>query len=46
MNNLRGQACIVGIGETTHRRVWPGRSMWGLCAEAVAMAIKDAGLRR
>jgi len=44
--NIRGQAAIVGVGETPHRRVWPGRSMWGLCAEAAAMAIKDAGLTR
>ncbi|MBI2887848.1 MAG: thiolase family protein [Chloroflexi bacterium] len=44
--SLRGKACIVGIGETEHRRVWPGRSMFGLCAEAAAEAIRDAGLRR
>ncbi|MBI2886007.1 MAG: thiolase family protein [Chloroflexi bacterium] len=44
--SIRGKAAIVGIGETPHRRVWPGRSMWGLCAEAAAEAIRDAGLRR
>lgn len=43
---IRGKAAIVGIGETPHRRVWPGRSTWGLCAEAAAEAIRDAGLRR
>ena len=43
---LRGKAAVVGIGETPHRRVWPGRTMWGLCAEAAAEAIKDAGLTR
>ncbi len=43
---LRGKAAIVGIGETPHRRVWPGRTMWGLCAEAAAEAIRDAGLSR
>ncbi|MBI2886009.1 MAG: thiolase family protein [Chloroflexi bacterium] len=44
--SLRGTAAIVGIGETEHRRVWPGRSMYGLCAEAAAEAVRDAGLRR
>ena len=44
--NLRGTAAIVGVGETPHRRVWPGRSMMGLCAEAAAEAIRDAGLKR
>lgn len=44
--SLRGKAAIVGIGETAHRRVWPGRSMPGLCAEAAAMALEDAGLSR
>ena len=44
--SLRGKAAVVGIGETPHRRVWPGRSMLGLCAEAAAEAIQDAGLRR
>jgi hypothetical protein len=38
LEELRGKAAIVGIGETPHRRVWPGRSMWGLCAEAAAEA--------
>lgn len=42
----RGDACVVGIAETPHRREWPGRSERGLCAEAAAMAIKDAGLRK
>lgn len=46
LDELRGKAAIVGIGETPHRRVWPGRSMWGLCAEAAAEAIRDAGLSR
>ena len=45
-NTIRGKAVIVGIGETAHRRVWPNRSMLGLCAEAAAEAIRDAGLRR
>ncbi len=44
--SLKGKACIVGIGETAHRRNWPGRTERGLCAEAAAMAIADAGLRR
>lgn len=44
--SLRGKACIIGIGETVHRRDWPGRTERGLCAEAAAMAIADAGLKR
>ena len=44
--SLRGKAAIVGIGETPHKRSWPGRSALGLCAEVAAEAIKDAGLRR
>src|SRR5688572_3647957 len=42
---LRGSAAIVGIGETPHRRSWPGRSMIGLCAQAAKQAIADAGLK-
>lgn len=44
--SLRGKACIIGIGETEHRRNWPGRTERGLCAEAAAMAIADAGLKK
>jgi acetyl-CoA acetyltransferase len=44
--SLRGKAAIVGIGETLHKRSWPGRSEMGLTAEAAAEAIADAGLRR
>lgn len=44
--SLRGKACIIGVGETAHRRNWPGRTERGLCAEAAALAIADAGLRR
>lgn len=44
--SLRGKAAIVGIGETPHRRAWPGRTERGLCAEAAAMAIADAGLHK
>lgn len=42
--SLRGQACIIGIGETPHRRRWPGKSALGLGVEAARMAIEDAGL--
>ena len=42
--SLRGEAAIVGIGETVHRLDWPGRSAWGLFAEAAKLAIEDAGL--
>lgn len=41
---LRGKVAIVGIGEPPMRRDWPGRTDYGLCAEAAAMAIQDAGL--
>ena len=44
--NLRGKAAVIGIGETPHRRNWPGRTEQGLCAEAAAMAIKRAGLKK
>ena len=43
---LRGRAAIVGIGEVPTRRVHEGRSLYGLCAEAAAMAIRDAGLTK
>jgi acetyl-CoA acetyltransferase len=43
---LRGNSAIVGIGETAHKRSWPGRTALGLAAEAAAEAIADAGLRR
>ncbi len=42
--SLRGRAAIVGIGEVPTRRVHEGRSMYGLCAEAASIALKDAGL--
>jgi acetyl-CoA acetyltransferase len=41
---MRGKLAIVGYGETPHVRNWPGRTDYGLCAEAGAMAIQDAGL--
>ena len=44
--SLRGKAAIVGIGETPHRRNWPGRTAFGLCAEVAAQAIRDAGLKK
>jgi acetyl-CoA acetyltransferase len=44
-DSLRGKACIVGIGETAHRRSWPGRTSYGICAEAAREAIDDAGLK-
>ena len=43
---LRGRAAIVGIGEVPTRRVHEGRSLYGFCAEAAAMAIRDAGLTK
>ena len=43
---LRGKAAIVGIGEVPTRRSYPGRTMYGLCAEAARSAIQDAGLRK
>ena len=44
--SLRGKAAIVGIGEVPTRRIHEGRTMYGLCAEAAGMAIKDAGLKK
>ena len=44
--SLRGEAAIVGIAEVPTRRSYPGRTMYGLCADAVRMAIDDAGLRK
>ena len=43
---LRGKVAIVGIGEVPTRRVIPGRTMIGLCAEAARSAIADAGLTK
>ena len=43
---LRGKVAIVGIGEVPTRRVIPNRTMLGLCAEAAASAIADAGLTK
>ncbi|MCH8186413.1 MAG: thiolase family protein [Chloroflexi bacterium] len=43
---LRGKAAIVGIGEIPTRRSHPGRTMYGLCAEAARLALEDAGLRK
>ncbi len=44
--SLRGKIAIAGIGEVPTRREYPGRSMWGLCAEAARLAIEDSGLRK
>ena len=44
--SLRGKAAIVGIGEVPTRRVHQGRSLMGLCAEATALALSDAGLKK
>lgn len=44
--SLRGKAAIVGIGELPTQRVYPGRTMYSLAAEAAHMAIQDAGLRK
>ena len=43
---LRGKVAIVGIGEVPTRRVIPGRTMYGLCAEAARTAIADAGMTK
>jgi acetyl-CoA acetyltransferase len=42
--SLRAQAAIVGIGELPTQRQYPGRSVYGLMAEAARLAIEDAGL--
>ena len=44
--SLRGQTAVVGIGELPTRREYPGRTSESLCAEAVRLAIEDAGLRK
>ena len=43
---LRGKVAIVGIGEVPTRREYPGRTMFGLFADAARLAIEDAGLRK
>ena len=43
---LRGKVAIVGIGEVPTRRTYPGRSNYGLAAEATRLAIQDAGIRK
>ena len=43
---LRGKAAIIGIGEVPTRRSYPGRTMYGLCADAARLALEDAGLRK
>jgi acetyl-CoA acetyltransferase len=43
---MRGQTAIIGIGELPTQRTYPGRSMYGLCAEVAAIAIVDAGLTK
>jgi hypothetical protein len=42
--SLHGKAAIAGIGETPHKRSWPGRSQLGLRAQVAAEAIGDAGV--
>ena len=44
--SLRGRGAIVGIGEVPTRRIYEGRSMYGLCAEAAGLAIADAGITK
>ncbi len=44
---LRGKAAIVGIGQLPNtRQAPPGKTRLGVLAEAAAMAIKDARLRK
>jgi len=44
--SLRAKAAIVGIGELPTRREYPGRSVYGLMADAARLAIEDAGLTK
>lgn len=44
--SIRGKAAIVGIGEVPTRRAYPGRTVWGLAAEAARLAIEDSGLKK
>ncbi len=43
---LRGKTAIVGIGEVPTRRLYPDRTLYGLCADAAKLAIDDSGLRK
>tara|TARA_B100000029_G_scaffold516700_1_gene632868 strand:+ start:8407 stop:9519 length:1113 start_codon:yes stop_codon:yes gene_type:complete len=44
--SLRGKTAIVGYGEIPHRRKYENRSYMGLFADAVAIALKNAGIRK
>jgi len=44
--SLRAKAAIVGFGEVPTRRTYPGRTTNSLLAEAIRMAISDAGLTK
>ena len=46
MRTIRGKAAIVGIGEVPTRRSYEDRTTLGLCAEAVRLALDDAGLSK
>lgn len=46
MRTIRRKAAIVGIGEVPTRRSYPDRTTLGLCAEAVRLALEDAGLSK
>lgn len=43
---LKGKTAIVGIGEVPTRRLYPDRTMYGLCADAIKLALDDAGLSK
>ena len=44
--SLRGQTAIVGYGEIPHRRRYENRTYMGLFADAVDIALKNAGIRK
>jgi len=46
VENMRGAAAIIGIGELKPERTRPGRDAMSLLAEACYQAIQDAGLKK
>ena len=45
MTGIAGRTAIAGVGATAFGKL-PGRSAWSLQAEAVRLALEDAGLHK
>ncbi|MBI4236166.1 MAG: thiolase family protein, partial [Chloroflexi bacterium] len=43
---LKGKAAIASVGWLPARRAWPDKTQIGVQADAVALAIEDAGIRK